>query len=49
MHGPIRAQASIVITASGIMGRYTATRSPLATPSDSKALAAFFTSSVSCA
>ena len=46
---PIRAQASSVMTASGIIGRYTATRSPLATPRDSKALAAFLTSSVSWA
>ena len=46
---PILAQASRVITASGIIGRYTATRSPLATPRDSNAFAAFFTSSVSWA
>ncbi len=46
---PIRAQARIATTASAIIGRYTATRSPLRTPSSSSALAACETSSLSWA
>ena len=46
---PMRAHASMVTTASAIMGRYTATRSPLPTPSASNAFAALETSSLSCA
>ena len=45
---PILAQASIAIAASGTIGIYKATRSPLPIPIDLSALAALQTSLCSC-
>ena len=45
----MRLQASITVIASGVVGMYTATRSPRRTPSPRSAAAARFTSSRSWA